>query len=228
MTEVLNTPGFADELAIVSALTRLSPDRQRLFRQSCRQQGAFSASRPAEGMVWEAFSVIGQEEGRVMRSLARRHSLTPEGLGHICAMLDGAAMSWFDMSHEMWSVWLACRDAVSAELKHRQTLEQAQPPTPPVPPVVKKSKPRARRKSPARRAQPAPVKPVSRQDAVMAMLRQYPEGVATRTVTEELGGRPAREALRRLRQAGQVETRDGLNFTVAAAGIPTVDVRQSV
>ncbi|MFJ1763747.1 hypothetical protein ACIOD2_25770 [Amycolatopsis sp. NPDC088138] len=227
MTEVLDTPGLADELAIVTALTRLTPDRQRLFRQSCHKESMRSTDCAAEALVWEAFSVVGQEEGKVMRSLARRYSLKPEDLHRIRAMLDGAAMSWFDMSSDMWLVWLACRAVVNSELKHRQTLELAQPPLPPAPPVVKKSKPRARRKSAARRDQPAPVKPVTRQEAVMAMLRQYPEGVATRTVTEELGGRPAREVLRRLRQAGQVETRDGLNFAVAASGIPTVDVRQS-
>jgi len=187
------------ELDVIATVAAMSSAQHREFRHSCGHAAdLYRVTLPAVSAFWAALAAVGHTPGALETAINR---CTVDDLRHIEAVLLGAELA-ARRSLRIRAVWAACRDFVGEVLSEQ----------------VRRAREQAALEAAVTAAAAAVAEDYQgrRTEAVLTALAQSGgAGLPTRVLTARFGGAPVRCALQRLRAAGRVELRDGLNFLVS-------------
>ncbi|WP_328449111.1 hypothetical protein [Amycolatopsis sp. NBC_00438] len=188
------------EFDVIATVAGMSSAQHQEWRNSCGHAAdLYRVTLPTVAAFWDALATIGGTAGALEASLTR---CTVDDVRHIEAVLLGAELS-VRRSPRIRAVWAVCRDLVAEVVAER-----------------------GRRPLVAARGTHDLSTPLAaveqdyhqgrRTEAVLTALAESGSaGVPTRDLTARFGGSAVRTALQRLRNAGRVELRDGLNYLVS-------------
>lgn len=191
------------EFDVIATVAGMSSAQHQEFRHSCGHAAdLYRVTLPTVAAFWGALATIGGTAGALETAL---RACTLDDVRHIEAVLLGAELS-ARRSPRIRAVWAVCRDLVAEVVAERAR--------------------QARREAIGQvhthdlgtnvRVVEQDFHQGRRTEAVLTALAESgAAGLPTRDLTARFGGAAVRTTLQRLRVAGRVELRDGLNFLVS-------------
>ncbi len=193
MTAAATATRSLGEFDVLATVASMSSAQHREFRHSCGHAAdLYRSVLPTVAAFWSALANIGRAAGALEVALNR---CTVDDLRHIEAVLLGAELS-VRRSPRIRAAWAVSRDLVAEVVAERA--RQAREST--IAPVVAEQDYHQGRRTEA---------------VLTALAEAGAAGLPTRDLTARFGGAAVRTTLQRLRAAGRVELRNGLNFLVS-------------